>query len=291
METGKLMEKESMKRSIKILFFVVLFMCFFGLLFAEDYSAKIKKVVELYDNMDYEKCLKEINQLEQYKFSMKKEELLELYKYKAFIYILSDRKALAENVIKEIYDIDPDYTLSPSVSPKLREPFAKVKKGLKKDETPKAKIIEAKPVKTDVEERVTIISKTDQPEKKENFFKENIVPVSLFAAGAVLFIPGIVVRLNAASDAEDYRKKLNDAPRDELGNIIGITKAEAQQKQDDINTNVIIGNTLIAVGSLAIAGGITSYFVLNKIKKDKKDKKVSFSFGSDGFVVNSSFEF
>lgn len=281
-----------MKKLVRLLSFsVTLILLLIGLSFAEDYSTKIKKVADLYDNMEYEKCLKEINQLEQYKFNMKKEELLELYKYKAFIYILSDRKALADSVIKEILEIDPDYTLPPSVSPKLREPFAKVKREMKKEEPPKAKIIEAKPVKTDVEDRVTIISAEEKPTVRENFFKENIIPVSIFATGVVLMVPGIIVRLNAASDAEDYKKKLNEAPRDELGNIIGITKKEAQQKQDDINTNVVIGNSLITVGSIAIVGGITSYFVLNKIKNDKNEKKVSFSFGGDGFIVSSSFEF
>ncbi|MCX7944161.1 MAG: hypothetical protein N2746_06595 [Deltaproteobacteria bacterium] len=259
--------------------------------FAEDYSTRIKKVADLYDNMEYEKCLKEIAQLEQYKFNLRKEELLELYKYKAFIYILSDRNALAENVIKEIYEIDPDYMLPPSVSPKLREPFARIKKTIRKEEPPKTKVIEAKPVKPDIDERVTIISGPEKPVRKENFFEKNLIPLSIVAGGIALFVPGLIVRLNAASDAENYRNKLVNAPKDELGNIIGITKAEAQQKQDDIDTNVMIGNTLITVGSLAVVGGIATYFVLDKVKKDSKKEKVSLTINENGFVVVGSYGF
>ncbi|MCX7958010.1 MAG: hypothetical protein N3B13_03105 [Deltaproteobacteria bacterium] len=280
-----------MKRLIRPLFPALIFLMVSNLIFAEDYSAKIKKIADLYDSMEYEKCLQEINQTEQYKFNMKKDELLEIYKYKAFIYILSDRKALAENVIKDIYEIDADYTLPPSVSPKLREPFARIKKTIKKDEPPKTKVIEAKPVKSDIDERVTIISGPVKKTEKENFFKENIIPLSIVAGGIALFVPGLIVRLNAASDAEDYRNKLKNAPKDELGNVIGITKAEAQQKQDDINTNVMIGNTLITVGSLAVVGGVATYFVLDKIKKDGKKEKVSLTINENGFVIVGSYDF
>jgi hypothetical protein len=279
---------------------IVIFLLSLGLItallsfaYAEDYSQKIKKIGELYDNMEYEKCLKEITQLESYKYSMNKEELLEIYKYKAFIYILSDRKALAESVIKEIYEIDPDFTLSPSISPKLREPFARIKKGMKKEEAPKeikeekpkTWIIEATPVK---DENIQKISKEAKPVEKENFFKKNIIPISIVSAGVVLFVPGLVVRMQAASDADDYRKKLESAPRDELGNIIGITKEDAQKKQDDVNSKVMIGNTLMITGVLAIAGGVTTYFILNK---DKGDKRVSINFSEDGIILTGKFNF
>jgi|GEM_PF-3090519 len=279
---------------------IVIFLLSIGLItallsfaYAEDYSQKIKKIGELYDNMEYEKCLKEITQLEPYKYSMSKEELLEIYKYKAFIYILSDRKALAESLIKEIYEIDPDFTLSPSISPKLREPFARIKKGVKKEEAPKeakeekpkTRIIEATPVK---DENIQKISKEAKPVEKENFFKKNIIPISIASAGVVLFVPGLVVRMQAASDADDYRKKLESAPRDELGNIIGITEEEAQKKQDDVNSKVMIGNTLMITGALAIAGGVTTYFILNK---DKGDKRVSINFNEDGIMLTGKFNF
>ena len=279
---------------------IVIFLLSLGLItallsfaYAEDYSQKIKKIGELYDNMEYEKCLKEITQLEPYKYSMSKEELLEIYKYKAFIYILSDRKALAESLIKEIYEIDPDFTLSPSISPKLREPFARIKKGVKKEEAPKeakeekpkTRIIEATPLK---DENIQKISKEAKPVEKENFFKKNIIPISIVSAGVVLFIPGLVVRMQAASDADDYRKKLESAPRDELGNIIGITEEEAQKKQDDVNSKVMIGNTLMITGALAIAGGVTTYFILNK---DKGDKRVSINFNEDGIILTGKFNF
>lgn len=272
--------------NLTIIFTIILF--FSKNLVAEDYSAKIKKVVELYDSMEYEKCLKEINQLEGYKYSMKKEELVELYKYKAFIYILSDRKALADGVIKEIYEIDPDFTLSPAISPKLREPFAKIKKGIKKEEKPR--VIEAKPVVSDLKSPTTIVSKETAPDKKENFFKQNIVPISILGVGVGIFVPGLIIRLNAASDADDYRQKLNNAPRDELGNIVGITKEEAQKKQDDIDGKVILGNTLLTIGSIGIIGGVTSYFILDKIRKDNK-KKVSFVIDGEKFLLQTSYDF
>jgi len=262
--------------------------------YAEDYAQRIKKIEELYDNMEYEKCLKEINQLESYKFNMKKEELLEIYKYKAFIYILSDRKALAEGVIKDIYEIDPNFTLSPSISPKLREPFAKIKKGMKKEEAPKevkeekpkTRIIEATPVK---DEKIQKISKEAKPVEKENFFKKNIIPISIVSAGVVLFVPGLVVRMQAASDADDYRKKLESAPRDELGNIIGITKEDAQKKQDDVDSKAMIGNTLMVTGSLAIVGGVVTYFILNK--KNSDSKRLSVNISEDGFILSGNFSF
>jgi len=262
--------------------------------YAEDYAQRIKKIEELYDNMEYEKCLKEINQLESYKFNMKKEELLEIYKYKAFIYILSDRKALAEGVIKDIYEIDPNFTLSPSISPKLREPFAKIKKGMKKEEAPKevkeekpkTRIIEATPVK---DEKIQKISKEAKPVEKENFFKKNIIPISIVSAGVVLFVPGLVVRMQAASDADVYRKKLESAPRDELGNIIGITKEDAQKKQDDVDSKAMIGNTLMVTGSLAIVGGVVTYFILNK--KNSDSKRLSVNISEDGFILSGNFSF
>ena len=262
--------------------------------YAEDYAQRIKKIEELYDNMEYEKCLKEINQLESYKFNMKKEELLEIYKYKAFIYILSDRKALAEGVIKDIYEIDPNFTLSPSISPKLREPFAKIKKGMKKEEAPKevkeekpkTRIIEATPVK---DEKIQKISKEAKPVEKENFFKKNIIPISIVSAGVVLFVPGLVVRMQAASDADDYRKKLESAPRDELGNIIRITKEDAQKKQDDVDSKAMIGNTLMVTGSLAIVGGVVTYFILNK--KNSDSNRLSVNISEDGFILSGNFSF
>ncbi len=282
-----------MKKLFQFLFCFVLILSFNQKLFAGNFESKVKKIADLYDSMEYEKCLKEINEVEQYKFSISKDELLEIYKYKAFIYILSDRKAMAEGVIKEIYEIEPNFTLSPSISPKLREPFAKIKKGLKKEEGSQTKIIEAKPVKTENQERITtIVSKEDNLSGKDNFFKKNILPISLVSAGIVLFVPGLIVRLNAASDAEEYRKSLFNAPKDELGNIIGITKEDAEKKQSDIDNKVIIGNSLISVGSLAIVGGVASYFIMDSMRnKDENRNKVSILITNNGFVLNKEFDF
>ncbi len=261
-------------------------------IFAADFSTQIRRVSELYDNMEYEKCLKQISELEGYKFSMKKEELIEIFKYKAFIYILSDRKALAESVIKDIYELDPSFTLSPSISPKLREPFARIKKGLKKEEKAEsnARVIEAKPVDNlKTGSNLTTLQKAEV-KREENFFKKNIIPLSLTGGGLLLFVPGLVVRLNAASDASDYRSKLEKAPRDELGNIIGITKEEAKSKQNDIDSKVMIGNTLIILGSSAIVGGAASYFILPALKK-KDSGKVSLYYDGREFLLSGSLEF
>ncbi|MGC9044246.1 MAG: hypothetical protein ACP5KG_10365 [Myxococcota bacterium] len=280
-----------MQNYIKTNIILLLLIIFTTSLYAEEYSAKIKRVIELYDSMEYEKCLKEINQLEGYKYNMKKEELVELYKYKAFIYILSDRKALADGVIKEIYEIDPDFTLSPSVSPKLREPFAKIKKDLKKeDKSSSTRVIEAKPINPSLNENVRVISKEILHKKEENFFKKNIIPISILGTGVALLIPGLIVRLNAASEADDYRQKLSSAPRDELGNIIGITKEEAQSKQDDIDGKVVLGNTLMTLGSIGIVGGVASYFILDKIRKEN-NRTVSIIIDNGKLLFTTSYNF
>ncbi len=101
-----------MKDSVKIVIFIVFLFYISSLAQAGEYSIALKKVSDLYENMEYEKCLEAINELELLKSDMSKDEVIELYKYKAFIYILSDKKALAENAIKEIYKIEPDFMLS-----------------------------------------------------------------------------------------------------------------------------------------------------------------------------------
>jgi len=155
-----------------------------------------------------------------------------------------------------------------------------------KEEKPKTRIIEATPVK---DEKIQKISKEAKPVEKENFFKKNIIPISVVSAGVVLFVPGLVVRMQAASDADDYRKKLESAPRDELGNIIGITEEDAQKKQDDVDSKAMIGNTLMVTGSLAIVGGVVTYFILNK--KNSDSKRLSVNISEDGFILSGNFSF
>ncbi len=281
-----------MDYSIRITLFIILLFYVSSLAQAGEYSIALKKVSDLYENMEYEKCLEAINELELLKSDMSKDEVIELYKFKAFIYILSDKKALAENAIKEIYKIEPDFMLSASVSPKLREVFSRVKKELEEEGALRRRVIKAESVKSDQEGEGIVLKVDKAKEEGDNFFKKNIIPIGLLTTGIVLMVPGVIVRVGAASDAEDYRKELKYAPKDEDGRIIGIKEEEVQKRQDEINKDVMIGNTLIGIGTLGLIGGVVSYFLVdNKGEENKGDGKFSFMINGDGFFVKRAFDF
>lgn len=254
-------------------------------LLADEFSFEIKVIEDLFNNMDYENCLKAINRLEQNKENLHKSEILELYKYKAFIYITVGEQELAKEIIKKIYTIDPHFVLPPTISPKLREPFIRVSEDLKNLRQNKKKEPEEAVDESESNEDYTLRRPITE-NKTTAFFKNNITFLSMLGAGIGILIPGILIRLDAASDAESYQKKIDSAMKDELGNPIGIKKEDVKRWQDEIDRKVLIGNSLILLGSAFAIGGITGC-VIKSLKVDN----ISVTYKENSFLVKSEIRF
>ena len=229
---------------------------------SDDTAELITAAQHAYDELNYDKCLSILSEIEK-KTNLKTWEKITVLKYRAFIHINTENDIFARDAIVSIYNLDPAFTLPDSEPPKILKVFADVKGEF----TPRKKRKAAPPVEG--KEIVTAGAGTGKPAavKKEvspagrpNLLVRFWPGWAGLAAGVALFTPGVVFGATAASD----RSTIENAPRDAAGHIIGITRAQAQAMQNDANSKALTGNILMGAGAAAaVAGGVLFLFYDN----------------------------
>ncbi len=249
----------------RIFYSLILISIFSSSILADEYSPWVKRIAELFDNMQYEECLKEIESrtYEELKHLSKKD-IIEIYKYQAFIYTLMHKEGLSEKIINDIYEIDPSYEIPADVPPKLRRPFELVKKRFKPKEEEKGKDIQLEIKNPYVQE------KPQRETPQQSFLEKNLTSISLGSMGIIATVIGAGIRLEAKNSGDDLRERLS--LKDEEGKIIGISYKEAEDKKNEIDKNVMIGNILMGVGLAGVIGGMVIYYLGSSDKEENEDE-------------------
>jgi len=262
---------------------IILFCLFGSTLTAGEYSKAIGRIRTLYENMEYDKCLNSIKELEMFKSELSKEELIEVYSYKALSYILTGSMDLAEEVIRDIYRLDPEYLPSEKWAPKLREPFLRIRKEFSKVvrqevSAPNNTLVVDKNRGT-VEEgpfsegEPNIKYGETGSDYSVGFWGKNILPVSLISTGVGLVATGIVLFVNAKSESSDLRSKLDASEKNGSGLVKDITQAEAKRVEDEINKKYLWGEILSVTGGVLLTGGVVT-LILKNTKSDSNQSRL-----------------
>jgi tetratricopeptide (TPR) repeat protein len=86
----------------------------------------------LYDNLQYREAMKKLKDAIKAKGN-KRQDIVEIYKYMGFIYIVQGQKKHAQRAFELLLKVDPDYEMNPLLtSPKILNFFNKVKESLAK---------------------------------------------------------------------------------------------------------------------------------------------------------------
>jgi tetratricopeptide (TPR) repeat protein len=97
-------------------------------------NKKLQEAKILYDNLQYREAMKRLKQAIKVKGN-KRRDIVEIYKYMGFIYIVQGQKKYARRAFELLLKVDPKYEMNPLLtSPKILNFFNKVKeKVAKKD--------------------------------------------------------------------------------------------------------------------------------------------------------------
>jgi hypothetical protein len=229
---------------------------------SEENAETMRAAQRAYDELTYDKALSLLAELET-KTNLKPWEKVTVLKFRAFIHINTENEIFARDAIVSIYHIDPAFVLPDSEPPKIQKVFAEVKrefvpkKKKKKDlPAPVAKAIVTGDTPTEPAGGAAVgkqVAAAERPNLLVRFWPS----WAGLATGVALLTPGVVLGATATAD----RAKLTDAPRDEAGRIVGITKAEAEAMQDDASSKALIGNVLMGAGAaVAVTGAVLFLF-------------------------------
>ncbi len=253
---------------------------------SEEIDMKIKALSELYENMDLTPCKNLIRDL--LNENLSNDQKLEVLKYKAVIELLEEREYDAKQTIRQIYLINPDFILDNNYPPKFSVIFDSVKHDIVKDrEEEKGKNITA--INVDPQDEIpsdSPITTTAVNEKKNKGRKISYPALGLFSSGTIALTTGIILRIIAHTEAEDYKNTIKNADVDEAGYKYTILPEDVENKQNDLNRKVLISYILIGSGTALISGGILSYLIYDKDKENNTalylDRdRVSFFFKTD----------
>lgn len=101
----------------------------------DDYVSTNQALLEakiLYDNLQYREAMKKLKRAIKVR-NNKRRDVVEIYKYMGFIYIVQGQKKNAQRAFELLLKVDPDYEMNPLLtSPKILNFFNRVKEGLAK---------------------------------------------------------------------------------------------------------------------------------------------------------------
>ncbi|MGB9599909.1 MAG: hypothetical protein ACPL7I_05095 [Myxococcota bacterium] len=292
-----------MKRGSIIVCITLLIFSFASISFAGEFGKAIKKVEEQFDNMKYKDCLRTIKELEQFKSELTKDELIDIYSYKAMSYILTNEDDLAEEVIRDIYEIEPDYIPSERWAPKLREPFLKIRrefKGKKGTMLGKEGVNERD---NSASESVTEIDAHiargegqrgdagQTPAESKGFFKSNLLPLEGILVGGLSLATGIVLYVGANLQSQELRDKLDNSQKDPEGKVLNITQREADRIQKEIDDKNFWGNVATISGVSLISGGVLWLILRNGGEVNRESDNYSLILNKNGMMVIYSYNF
>ncbi|MBI5527562.1 MAG: hypothetical protein HY897_14615 [Deltaproteobacteria bacterium] len=251
----------------------------------------MEKAADLYKEMEYDKAVILLNELEG-RSDLTRKQTIDVLKLKAFIQILivPERERAAFITISRIYEMDPAFRLDETAPPPFRNFFERVKilreSVAKKSEPPplqppkaveqpqvQKKDGQAETPEHEDKTRVLSVEKTQQPAGSAllivddgkngplDFVRDNWLSLSCVGLGVALLVPGVVMGLEVRS----YDGKLAEYPKDERGRLIGITSDEAKDLQDEADTKALTSNLLLLLGAAAVAGGVVTFLISNDI--------------------------
>jgi len=239
---------------------------------ADSAEAYISQAVAAYDAMDYDRVLPLLSKAEQYP-APTDDTRITILKYRAFVLIMEGKEILARDAVTSIFELKPDFELPSTVSPKFRRFFAEVKRDYvsrAQPAEPRPRVITANPAAP--EQPAEVAAKAGPVSDRPNWFVRFWPSWTCLIAGTAMLVPGTIIGL----DVKSGRDTLNNAPKDDAGHIIGMSRADAQKLQDDADKKGLTSMILLGAGGAAVLTGAVMFFVYDGATNVTTHTSVSF---------------